>query len=131
VTLPDSIPHLFPHPFRESFPAPERLSKRKGIRHDLSDCDDHLPHLPAPRALARGRGRLDALGTPCAGGDVLVRAARTQEKKFAALRLERFRMHGAIFALGIVLGAYQATKDAPSKSLHSSAPPPSAKSEAL
>jgi hypothetical protein len=43
-------------------------------------------------------------------------------KKLQALRLERFRMHAAIFALGAVLGAYAATKEPPK-------PPPSVKSE--
>jgi hypothetical protein len=58
-----------------------------------------------------------------AGGAVM---KRSPQKKLAALRLERFKMHAAIFALGTVLGAYQAAKDKAPDARHSSAPPSSA-----
>jgi hypothetical protein len=46
-----------------------------------------------------------------------------RDPKFQKLRLERFRMHAAIFALGTVLGAYAATKEVPKHPTPSSTPP--------
>jgi hypothetical protein len=46
---------------------------------------------------------------------------KTPNPKLQALRLERFRMHAALFALGVVLGAYQAAKSEPKSP--SSVPP--------
>ena len=47
---------------------------------------------------------------------------KARDPKLVRLRLERFKMHAAIFALGTVLGAYAATK-APPKA-PSTVPPP-------